>query len=63
MTSGEQSDDEKQAWDRFNRTLERVRARFADLPPEELQALIDRAVRETRKERWEERQRAQATKL
>lgn len=57
-SSGDASPEGKRNWVRFDRMLERVRARFTDLAPDEIQALIDEAVRETRKEMWEERQRA-----
>jgi hypothetical protein len=37
-------------WRVFDRTIAESRSRFADLPPDELQALIDDAVRTTRKD-------------
>lgn len=36
-------------WRVFDRTIAETRGRFADLPPDELQALIDEAVSATRK--------------
>jgi hypothetical protein len=36
-------------WRVFDQTIAEARSRFADLPPDELQALIDEAVTTTRK--------------
>ena len=38
-------------WRIFNRTVQGIKARNADMDPDELQALIDGAVREVRAER------------
>lgn len=42
--------------DMFDKTLAEVRSKFADIPPQELQAIIEEAVTEVRKEMREERQ-------
>ena len=47
--------DENDRKRKFDEILADVRAQFADLPPNELQALIDEAVSEIRKEMAEER--------
>jgi hypothetical protein len=41
----------------FSRTVQTIKDRNADTNPEELQAIIDEAVRETRQERYAARQR------
>lgn len=38
-------------WRVLDQTIEEVRAKFDDLPPEELQALVDEAVAATRQSR------------
>ena len=52
MTEGDLSKFVEDAvrWRVFDQTLAEVREKFADLSPEEIDALVDEAVRETRKE-------------
>jgi hypothetical protein len=38
------SEEPKDVWRNFDNTLAEVRSRFADLPPDELEALIDEAL-------------------
>lgn len=47
-------------WRMFDRTVQTVKARNADTDPDELQAIIDDAVREVRKEMAEEHRLAAA---
>jgi len=42
-------------WRIFHQTVREVRAAFADVPPEELQKMIDRSVEEVRAKRYRER--------
>jgi ribbon-helix-helix protein len=43
-------------WRLFDQTVSEVREAFADVPPDKLQKMIDRAVSEVRKEMRQERQ-------
>jgi ribbon-helix-helix protein len=43
-------------WRLFDQTVSEVREAFAGVPPDKLQKMIDRAVREVRKEMRQERQ-------
>jgi hypothetical protein len=43
-------------WRLFDQTVNEVRQGFADLPPDELQTMIDEAVVNVRKEKHQERQ-------
>jgi len=47
-------------WRIFDRNVQAIKARNAGTDAAELQAIIDDAVREVRKEMWEERQRTRA---
>ena len=42
-------------WRIFNKTVQQAREAFADLPPDELQKMIDDAVDEVRAKRYRER--------
>ncbi len=43
-------------WRLFDQTLAEVRAKFADIPPQELEVLIDEAVQDARRDMRQERQ-------
>jgi hypothetical protein len=47
-------------WRVFHRTIEDIKARNADTDPDELQSIIDRAVREVRKDRRAKRKTGKA---
>jgi hypothetical protein len=44
------SKEPKDRWDNLDKTLTEVRSRFADLPLDELEALVDEALGAVRKE-------------
>jgi hypothetical protein len=46
----------------FDETVRQARERFADIPPQEIEALIDEAVQATRNDMREERQERRTEK-
>ena len=49
-------------WRLFDETVQQARERFADIPPQEIEALIDEAVQVARKDMREERQKRRTEK-
>lgn len=47
-------------WRLFDEAVEQARARFVDVPPQEIETLIDEAVQAARKDMRKERQKSRA---